>query len=178
MTGAIAMMRRSDFAELPEDLLLDDVWMPMRLVLLGKRVASVRDAEAYDVAYADEQEFRRKVRTLAGNFQLFALLPALLVPGRNPLWMETISHKVLRLLVPWFLLLLLATSLAATVVQRGPAQLVVGALFAAQILFYVAAAVGRRGGRLTGVARTFFVLNAAAALAPFRFVTGKQRVTW
>jgi cellulose synthase/poly-beta-1,6-N-acetylglucosamine synthase-like glycosyltransferase len=178
MTGAIAMMRRADFAELPEDLLLDDVWMPMRLVLLGKRVVSVREAEAYDVAQADENEFRRKVRTLAGNYQLFALLPALLLPGRNPLWLETFSHKILRLLVPWFLLLLLTTSLAATLLQSGTPRSAAGALFAAQVVFYLAALVGRRGGRLAGVARTFLVLNAAAALAPWRYITGSQRVTW
>jgi hypothetical protein len=84
----------------------------------------------------------------------------------------------LRLLVPWFLLLLLTTSLAATLLQSGTPRSAAGALFAAQVVFYLAALVGRRGGRLAGVARTFLVLNAAAALAPWRYITGSQRVTW
>src|SRR5205823_9913312 len=33
MTGPIAMMRRADLRTLPEDLILDDVWIPMRLGL-------------------------------------------------------------------------------------------------------------------------------------------------
>ena len=73
MTGPMAMMRRADFAPLPDDLILDDVWIPMRLALLGKRVAFVAEAEARDAAFEDDREFKRKARTLAGNYQLFAL---------------------------------------------------------------------------------------------------------
>jgi cellulose synthase/poly-beta-1,6-N-acetylglucosamine synthase-like glycosyltransferase len=173
-TGAIAMLRRADFEALPETVLLDDVWMPMRLVLLGKRVVSVREAEAYDTAFADGQEFWRKVRTLAGNYQLFTLLPALLSPLANPLWFETVSHKLLRLLVPWLLLGLLLSSLGATVEQGGA----IGVFLVAQLAFYAAAALGARAGRIAGLARTFVVLNAAAAVGLWRFVAGRQRVTW
>ena len=60
--------------------------------------------EAYDAAFEDDREFRRKVRTLAGNYQLFALMPALLSPLANPIWFETISHKVMRLVAPWLML--------------------------------------------------------------------------
>ncbi len=84
MTGAIAMMRRADFTPLPGSVILDDVWMPMRLVLDGKRVAMVADAQAFDAAFEDDREFRRKVRTLTGNYQLFAMLPALLIPFAQP----------------------------------------------------------------------------------------------
>jgi len=38
MTGAIAMMRRADFMPLPAEVVLDDVWMPMKLALAGKRL--------------------------------------------------------------------------------------------------------------------------------------------
>jgi hypothetical protein len=38
--------------------------------------------------------------------------------------------------------------------------------------------VGRRAGRIAGVARTFVVLNAAALVGLFKFATGKQRITW
>ncbi|WP_419604424.1 hypothetical protein [Thiolapillus sp.] len=42
-----------------------------------------------------------KVRTLAGNYQLLARLPALLVPFHNTSWFEFMSHKILRLVCPW-----------------------------------------------------------------------------
>src|SRR5262249_40737376 len=94
-TGPIAIVRRTEFIPLPEDVILDDVWIPMQLALRGKRVSFVPEAEAYDTAFDNKREFGRKVRTLAGNYQLFARMPELLVPFRNPIWFETISHKVL-----------------------------------------------------------------------------------
>ena len=181
MTGAIAMMRRADFVPMPEALILDDVWIPMRLALGGKRARLVSEAEAYDVAFDDEREFRRKVRTLAGNYQLFGLLPSLLVPFRNPIWWETFSHKVLRLCAPWLLALLLAAS--SSVVWSATRSRTAGGtamrvLVAAQLAFYLAAAPGARAGRLAGLARTFVVLNAAAVVGLWRYLVRRQRGTW
>ncbi len=132
MTGPIAMIRRSDLPHLPEDLILDDVWIPMKLALAGKRVAFVPQAEAHDAAFEDDREFRRKARTLAGNYQLFARLPALLSPFANPIWFETMSHKILRLLAPWLLLALAAASVCAAWSMGGPAGTVMKALVIAQ----------------------------------------------
>lgn len=175
MTGPIAMMRRADLRPLPEDLILDDVWIPMQLGLQGKRVAFVPEAEARDAAFDDDREFRRKARTLAGNYQLFARIPALFNPLRNRIWFETMSHKIMRLVAPWLLVVLALTSARAAVTTGG---FEMRALFAGQVAFYAAAAVGARGGRLAGVARTFVVLNAAAVAGLYRFLTGRQRVTW
>ena len=172
MTGAIAMVRRADLVLLPEDLILDDVWIPMRLALAGKRVALVDGARAFDVAFEDDREFRRKARTLAGNFQLFSYLPALLSPFKNPIWFETFSHKILRLAAPWLMLALFVASLGAA----SDGGLAMGVLLYGQLGFYLAAAVGRRAGPIGGLARTFVVLNAAAAVGLVRFLRG--RVTW
>jgi cellulose synthase/poly-beta-1,6-N-acetylglucosamine synthase-like glycosyltransferase len=178
MSGAIAMMRRADWQALPEDLILDDVWIPMRLGLGRRRVAFVAEAEAYDVAFDDDQEFARKVRTLAGNYQLFARVPRLLLPVVNPFWFETISHKIARLIAPWLMLALVAASSGAAVGGPAAARPVMSALLAAQLGFYAAAVAGRRAGRLGRVARTFVVMNVAAMVGLWRFLTGRQRVTW
>lgn len=53
---------------------LDDVWIPITLRLRGAHVVFAEDAIAYDQAFADEREFGRKVRTLAGDFQLFSMM--------------------------------------------------------------------------------------------------------
>jgi biofilm PGA synthesis N-glycosyltransferase PgaC len=171
-TGAIMMVRRRDLlaiGPLPEDLILDDVYIPLRI---GGRVVQDERARAYDRAFEDGGEFRRKVRTLAGNFQLLAAMPRLLVPFANPLWFETISHKVLRLLAPFLLLTLLASSLI--VAGRGgpwwPA--------AAQLVAYGVAVVGARAGQIGRLARTFVVLNAAALAGLWRHLAGSQKVTW
>jgi hypothetical protein len=174
MTGATAMMRRADWAPLPEGVILDDVWIPARLGLARKRVAAVPAAHAYDAAFDDDDEFRRKVRTLAGNYQLVALLPDLLVPRKNPFWFELVSHKLMRLVAPWLMLALAVSSVAGAAGAGG--LLTVAAL--AQAAFYAAAVVGKRAGRVGGLARTFVVLNAAAVVGLWRFASGRQRVTW
>jgi len=174
MTGPIAMIRRADYQPLPEDLILDDLWIPMKLLRAGKRTTFVTEAEARDAAFENEREFKRKVRTLAGNYQLYARMPELLVPFTNPLWFETVSHKILRLVAPWLLLGLALISAIGAVAGDG----VMATLLLGQALFYGAAIIGRRGGKLASLARTFVVLNWAAVVGLWRHLTGQQRVTW
>jgi biofilm PGA synthesis N-glycosyltransferase PgaC len=173
MTGPIGMVRRKDLPVLGQDLILDDVWVPMSIALTGRRTVLVPEAQAVDTAFEDDREMQRKIRTLAGNYQLFARMPALLIPFANPIWFETFSHKILRLVAPWLLIALALVSLAGARASGW-----IAALLVAQLAFYAAAAVGKPLGRIAALARTFVVLNAAALLGLWRFLTGRQRVTW
>ena len=111
-TGAIYAVRRECFRELPEDAILDDVVLPMSIVLSGWRVIMDPAARAFDRAVEDPgAEFGRKVRTLAGNFQLLSFMPELLVPWRNPIFIQFVSHKVARLLCPYALAVLFLSNL-------------------------------------------------------------------
>ena len=104
-TGAIYALRRSLWQPLPAETLLDDVLAPMRAVLSGWRVVFEEEATAEDRTAPDAAaEARRKRRTLAGNYQILAQEPRLLAPFANPVWLQYLSHKVGRLLVPWALL--------------------------------------------------------------------------
>jgi cellulose synthase/poly-beta-1,6-N-acetylglucosamine synthase-like glycosyltransferase len=179
MTGSIAMIRKADLPRLPRDLILDDVWIPMRLRLEGRLILFAEDAQAYDVAFEDDREFGRKVRTLAGNYQLFAWMPALLSPFSNPSWFETVSHKWLRLVSPWALLALVVSCGVALLRDPAPVpRALVTSLLGAQGLFYLAATIGPRAGKLGSLCRTFVVMNAAALVGLWRFLTGRQQVTW
>ena len=176
MTGPIAAIRRTDLDLLPADLILDDIWIPMRLRLRGRRVLFSEEAVAYDRAFDDAREFGRKVRTLAGNYQIFARMPALLSPMRNPSWFETVSHKVMRLVCPWALVALFALSAVGLSASGGAMGWRV--LMSGQLAFYGAALIGGRAGRLAGVARTFLVMHVAAVVGLWRFATGQQKITW
>jgi cellulose synthase/poly-beta-1,6-N-acetylglucosamine synthase-like glycosyltransferase len=110
-TGALYAIRRELFVPLPRQTILDDVAVPMRVVLAGRRTVFEPGARAFDRSCPPELEFRRKVRTLVGNFQLVARMPELLVPGRNPVFLQFVSHKLGRLIVPYFLMLLLVSNL-------------------------------------------------------------------
>ncbi|WP_373069558.1 glycosyltransferase, partial [Gemmatimonas sp.] len=67
VTGAVYATRKSLWTELPAGTLLDDVYVPMSLVLRGHRVAFSYAAKARDVRSFDAKaEGERKTRTLTG----------------------------------------------------------------------------------------------------------------
>ena len=112
-TGAIYALRRALYQPLPDRTILDDVLTPMRAVLAGYRVVFSGRAFAFDRAAVDaDAEQRRKVRTLAGNVQILWQEPRLLVPLLNRVWLQYVSHKLGRLIVPYALLALFAASVA------------------------------------------------------------------
>lgn len=176
-TGAISAVRRELFRAIPPGTLLDDVYWPLNVVLQGYRVIHDERAHAYDrLPDQAQDEFRRKVRTLAGNFQLAARLPAALLPWRNPIWVQYVSHKLLRLAAPWALLTLLVASAALP----GTRFL---ALFWGQILLYSAGLLGLTVGtrvpnRALAAISSFLVLNAAAFTAFWIWILGRAERSW
>ena len=179
VSGSLYVVRREDFGELPANVLLDDMFVPLRLARRHKGILFSSEAEAYDEACDDGREFARKVRTLAGNYQLVAMMPWLLLPGVNPVWFQMVSHKLLRLVSPWALLLLLAVSITLACAGKSTSELLLWrTLGLGQGLFYVLAVVGSRVGRPGALARTFSVLNVAALVGLWRFLRGSQAVTW
>ncbi len=170
-------MRRDLFPGVPTGTILDDVYWPMWVAMQGYRVIHEQRAIAFDrLPERASDEFRRKVRTLAGNFQLVARLPRTLLPWRNPVWFQFVSHKLMRLAVPWALLAMLV----ACAVLPG---VVYQTLFLAQVAFYLLAILGNVhaiGGRLrpAAAAASLVVLNAAAWLAFWVWVTGRTSKSW
>jgi cellulose synthase/poly-beta-1,6-N-acetylglucosamine synthase-like glycosyltransferase len=105
VSGSIWATRKALWSPLPCDLILDDLYTPMRLALGGYRVAFAEAARAVETRHAQVgHEYRRKVRTLTGVIQLCAWQPAVLVPLRNPIWLQFVSHKLLRLLTPYWVM--------------------------------------------------------------------------
>ena len=164
VSGAVSAVRRELFREMPPGTILDDLWIPLHAIRAGRRVWMARDAVAYDTASADiAEEFRRKVRTLAGNWQLIGLLPWLLVPLRNPVFLAWFSHKFLRLIVPWALLAAWIASARLGGIYRW--------IWLLQTCGYLAAAFALLRPALAArvpllpAGGTFLMLNAAAGLA-------------
>jgi cellulose synthase/poly-beta-1,6-N-acetylglucosamine synthase-like glycosyltransferase len=111
-TGAIYAIRRELFVPLSKETILDDVVTPMRIILANKRVVFDPAARAYEVTCRSaKSEYERKTRTLEGNYQLFAQMPLLLVPWHNPIFVQLVSHKLGRLLVPYCLVALLLSNI-------------------------------------------------------------------
>ena len=108
-TGAIYAMRRELAGVLPDGILLDDVYQPLCAYFQGYRITWEPDAKAFDYPASLKTEFRRKVRTLAGVYQIIGTFPRLLIPNHR-LWIHFVSHKLGRLLLPYALMAVLLSS--------------------------------------------------------------------
>jgi biofilm PGA synthesis N-glycosyltransferase PgaC len=176
-TGALYAVRRELLTRVPPGTILDDVYFPMQVVRQGKRTVFDARARAWDTPnLGTDREFSRKVRTLSGNYQLLQLEPWLLT-SRNPIRFEFVSHKLLRLAVPFALGVLLLASLELS----GPFY---RSALILQLLFYALSALAlsrmvKRGilGRVADVAGAFVLLNGAAVVALVNFVSGR-RAAW
>jgi biofilm PGA synthesis N-glycosyltransferase PgaC len=172
-TGALYAARKALLVEFPTDLILDDVFLPMSVIRQGFRVVFDPRARAWDQAdLGSGREFWRKVRTLSGNYQLVEAAPWLL-SRENPSRWDFVSHKLLRLVVPFALAGLLLSSGWLS----GPFFLT---CLVAQIGFYtlslLAAIPARLGvvGRVADAALTFVLLNTAALVAFRNFALGRK----
>ena len=176
-TGALYAMRRSEFKPLRPGTLLDDFEIPMAVLRTGRRIVFEERARIYDVAESSlAAERRRKIRTLAGNWQSLAANRWLIVPGKNPALWQYISHKLCRLIVPFALLGMLAA-----------AWLTGGAFYrmaaAAQTAFWCVALLGSclpvlRRLRLIGMASLLLELNWAAVAGLVYYCRGMAESLW
>ncbi len=176
-TGAVYAIRRSAFKPIPEDTLLDDVVIPMNIVAEGLRVRFCPEAVAFDPqTLSGPSEHRRKVRTLAGNFQMLFRHPQWLLPWRHRLWWKLIAHKYLRLAGP----LLLAALLGLSWVLRAQPCYWLALLL--QAGFYCAALLAwclpQVGGRLPGMAAGFLFLQFCIARGFWYWATLKSKKGW
>jgi cellulose synthase/poly-beta-1,6-N-acetylglucosamine synthase-like glycosyltransferase len=168
--GGFYAVRRELARALPEGTILDDMLQPLSVIRQGYRSVLDLRARVHDIWPKNLRgEFHRKVRTLAGNFQLLQLAPWLL-SRQNRLRFELISHKLLRLFVPILLVIVLVSS----ALLANHSLLYTGAL-TTQIVFYLLAALGAGRGipflmRIAGPASAFCMLNAAVVVGFYKFL--------
>jgi cellulose synthase/poly-beta-1,6-N-acetylglucosamine synthase-like glycosyltransferase len=162
-SGCIYAMRRRLAQPLPPGTLVDDMFLPLSAFFAGYRIILDESALAYDFPTQLAGEFRRKVRTLAGVYQVIGQYPKLLTP-RNRMWLHFLSHKFARLVLPWAMLTAFFSSFAL------PPPLKEWAI-TLQLIGYGLAALdfvipdGLFPKRLTSPLRTFIVLMAASLCA-------------
>jgi cellulose synthase/poly-beta-1,6-N-acetylglucosamine synthase-like glycosyltransferase len=176
-TGAIYAIRKKLYRPLLPGTILDDVLTPINIAVQGYRCLFNSKAVAYDVISENiSQEWKRKVRTLAGNWQLLSLAPFLLLPSKNPLWWRFLSHKIFRLLVPLALLLLLGGGMIA----EGMLYRIFSVL---HLLIYIVALMAwqlprLRKNRLINFIFYFVTMNIAAVAGFWKWVNGFGDTIW
>jgi cellulose synthase/poly-beta-1,6-N-acetylglucosamine synthase-like glycosyltransferase len=173
-TGCIYAMRRLLARPMPAGTILDDVYLPMLAFRAGYRIVMEERARAYDEPTSLETEFRRKVRTQAGVYQLIRQLPWLLGTG-NRMWLHFVSYKLGRLLLPFALIGLAVSSLWLPEPVRVTALAAQGALYSLAILNrWIPQTSGLK--RLSAPASAFAVLMGAALCAVSIFFVAPQRL--
>ena len=178
--GGIYAVRRSLFAGIPSDTIVDDFVLPLLTRLrTGCEIVYDETAIAYEETPPEMgAEFRRRARIGAGGFQSIALLWPLLNPARGSIAFTFFSHKVLRWLCPFFLLGAAAANLL--LVNIG----IYGATLMAFLALCGLALIGHylSGAsplaKVTRLATMFATMNAALLVGFFRWAKGTQRAAW
>jgi poly-beta-1,6-N-acetyl-D-glucosamine synthase len=161
-TGPFYAIRRELFVPIPEDILLDDMYLPLSAFFKGYRLVVEQEALAFDYPMTRQREFGRKVRTLAGNYQLLRRMPQLLTPSNRLLW-HFLSYKVGRLLLPWLLGVLFYSSFRLPRPLNGIA--IGGQIFTYSLaLLDPLVAQGSSLKRASSAVRTLVVLMAATII--------------
>ncbi len=183
-TGAIYAIRKELYSPAPANIVLDDMYIPFKIIEKGYRSIFDGDAHAYDdVADTPREEHRRKARTLYGNFQMFKAFPHMFNPFKSPIAIQFFSHKLLRLIVPFLMILIFILNLFLF------NQKIYKIIFIVQVLFYMSALIGalarnQKYGMLKAISNACYVpyvfclLNFSALIGCYRFINDKQEITW
>lgn len=158
--GELFAIRTVYFEEMPENTLLDDFMLSMRIAQKGLRIAYTPDAYAVERGSSNmEEESKRKQRIAAGGWQSIGrLLPLLnfFVYGR--LSFQYVSHRVLRWSIApiaLFVLLPISWLLAG---EHGRSLInVFTVILYMQIAFYLCAVVGYLSRNQPQVSKVFFI---------------------
>lgn len=178
--GAIYAIRRELYTPIEDAAQADDIAISTRVVLQGRRLLFEPAAVAWEEAPVEgREEFRRKVRVT--NHSVRALLnlgPALFTSGFYSV--ELLSHKLVRHLIPLFLILLLVST---AFLSRGRDLFLI--MLLVQVLFYLLAFTGfaaRRSAlgrsRIFSVPYYFCLVNVAALVGILSIARGRRVRVW
>lgn len=176
--GAIYAIRKELYPNLEVDAINDDYIIPAKIVEKGFRSVFEEEAVAYEIQNLTvEGEFRRRIRTAAGNWQQLNQLKSLFNPLRGMIFIEFFSHKILRALTP---MLLIIVFICNNFIKGG----IYKSLFISQILFYTVALMGYMLEKRKVYLKLFYapfyfcMSNVAAAVGFIKFLVGTQGVKW
>jgi cellulose synthase/poly-beta-1,6-N-acetylglucosamine synthase-like glycosyltransferase len=173
--GCFYAMRRNLASPLPSDTISDDAILPLRAFFRGYRVILDPEAFVTDYPAIPGTESRRRFRNLAGLCQVFARVPELFT-SRNRMRFHFLSHKFLRLVLPWAILAAVGSVLALP--PSWFRNALIGSIAGVALLALIDWAVSDKFilKRLTSPARMFLAMNAASLAAPVVFFIPPHRI--
>ncbi len=184
VVGEMLAVRRTCFTPIPPHIINDDAYLATRLMNQGWRVLYDPEAVCWETAVlSPEDEHIRRRRITAGRYQLMFQLR--LWPWRYPLTLfQLVSHKFLRLLLPFFMIGAFAANLLLLLLGRRRAHWLMKLTFTGQMLVYLLALLGAllpgngRWRKLPAIAHYIVHGNLTSLHGLARYLTGKQTVLW
>jgi poly-beta-1,6-N-acetyl-D-glucosamine synthase len=193
VSGEILAIRSRLYQSPPDRAINDDFFIGLGILRQGYRLVYAPKARSFEhSSLTEEDEATRRSRIVAGRYQVM-LMSVQLLPWRNPLlvW-QIISHKFMRPLVPFAMILALVTNLLALMSLEGTSNVGILALgwpyslvlLSLQVLFYLSAWLGNRFkgkgfiGKILYVPTFLVNSNFSALRGLVSFLTGRQTTLW
>ena len=110
--GGCYAIRRESYTPVPKNFFMDDFYITMSVIKNKGQVLFDDESIVFeDLPVESSEEFKRKIRISTGNYQNLFAFKSLLWPLWSPISFAFISHKILRWLTPFFLLVIFMTSI-------------------------------------------------------------------
>ena len=185
LTGAIGCInafRRNIYHVLPPNI-IEDFTEPLMILAQGYRIIYEEEAVSYErTTQKNSQEFHMRVRVIRGGMKGFLYAKKKLTFKKHSfILFQLFGHKVLRWLMPIFLILLFAANLFSFIFNHNIAA---DLLMIAQIVCYFLAIVGLIWspsgivGKIISIPTYFVVVNAASLKALYLTLTTDLEATW
>jgi cellulose synthase/poly-beta-1,6-N-acetylglucosamine synthase-like glycosyltransferase len=179
-SGCLYAVRRAAYVPLYHEACSDFI-IATKMVEQGLRAVYEPDAVCTEQTNRrSDAELKMRVRVIAQTFTDLWRHRSMLNPFRSGFYaVQLLSHKLMRYLVPFFLIALFAASAIL-----APASLIYRMLLAAQFLGYGCALlawllekVGIRS-RLLALPQYFVLANVASLIACYQFLRGERYASW
>ena len=110
-SGGCYAVKKELYEPVPPRFLVDDFYINMKVLSKGKKSINSMDAVVTeDISDDLHEEFRRKIRIAAGNFQNLFVFLGLLRKPFTPVAFTFVSHKIIRWLSPLLMIMALTAS--------------------------------------------------------------------
>jgi biofilm PGA synthesis N-glycosyltransferase PgaC len=172
--GHLYAIRKELYPFPPPGTINDDYIIPSSVIARGHRAIYDPTAIVYESAH-EMTGFGRRVRIMAGNLQQLREIKGLLWPPRILPLFFFLSHKAVRLVVPFAMAAALVANIA--LVRTAP----FGELLALQVAFYllaIAGAVWKLRPALLALPYYFTMINVALFFGLYHALTDRRSMSW
>ena len=180
-TGSIYAIRRNLFQPIALGL-VDDFMVSTEVILQGYRLVFASDAVSYEgVAESKKLEFSRKVRIILQGLQSLRLRAELLNPFRYGFYaVQLFSHKLLRRLIVFPLIVLLVTSplLSGHGLFYQFAAIAQFGFYSLAVIGFIFEGKGVGKVKIFSIPFYFTLIYTAALIAVIRLLQGQQINQW